>query len=474
MMSVCPFFIICSLVLWDQCTPRLIPRDIDGTDSAVEELKLAKLSDSAEQSSLLQFSMFGKPYSFKLAPANSIFSPNFNILQRNPNSNDVEVYQTLRESEILKGSFYTDKHGRGSFYIQQKNGKLELDGVVDDTYMISNSQGRHTATKMLKPASQIDKIASIKTSSKSTASRRKLQHDVANVEMLIFLDQIVHNNLVKKNVSIKKYLGIFWNAVQNKYKVFSSPEVHFSLSGDMSWMTDAFIEPNKPDAIEFVQGFGIWLYKEKQDKNRFPQFDIALLYTGYDLSGKDESYVDTSTLGIARTAGVCLTDPENKMYLSIGTIEDFYAPTFAMTDVAAHEVGHLLSAGHDNPKICDDHGIMSPMNQHVSSSTKVFCNSTVTQITDHLNSDEASCLYDSPQPHLPIGPEIPIMTRDEICKMAYGDDFDAESMDEYSTDPCVYVVCVDNNFKNTKNLLWVPEGTSCGDDGKVCIKGECQ
>uniref|UniRef100_T1J944 Peptidase M12B domain-containing protein n=1 Tax=Strigamia maritima TaxID=126957 RepID=T1J944_STRMM len=435
--------LISLLVLSNQCSSNLISRQINKEDvGSIEELKVAKRSDLSDQLSLLQFSMFGKPYSFKLILANSIFSPNFQIMQRNLQNRNIQDYQTVQNSEKLEGSFYTDEHGRGSFYIQQEHGKIELDGVVDDLYMI--------------------------TSSKSTASRRKLQHDVATIELLIFLDQIVSKNLIEKDTSIKKYLGIFWNAVQNQYKIFSSPKVQFSLSSaividDMPWMTDAFLEPNKPDAIEFVSGFGIWMYKEKQNENKFPQFDIALVHTGFDLSGKDGDTIETGTLGIASIGGVCLDellDDGKMMFSSVAAIEDFYAPAFSMTNAAAHEIGHLLSADHDDPSKCDEHGIMSPADQPVSQSTK---------------SDNASCLFDSPQPHIPMGPEIPLMTRDEVCKMSFGDSFDALSTTLYSetTDPCVFVLCAENeDYNNIKYVMWVPEGTDCSDDGeKVCTKG---
>uniref|UniRef100_T1J940 Peptidase M12B domain-containing protein n=1 Tax=Strigamia maritima TaxID=126957 RepID=T1J940_STRMM len=437
-MSVRSLLIICSLlVLCNQCSPYFISRQIDKKEeSTVEELKMAKLSNSKYDLNLLQFSMFGKSYSFKLNPANSIFSSKFQILQSKHEKNDPEDYQTLQDSGRLGGFFYTDEHGRGSFYIQQKNGKIELDGYVDDTFVISNSQGRHTATKSLKPKpeGQIDQTYNINiktSSSKSTLGKKKLQHDLATVETLVFLDQTVHNSLVEKKASVKKYLGIFWNNVQNKYKMFSNPQIRFTLSGvivlsEMSWMSDVFLAPNKPDDVGFITNFAKWIYTQKN--NKFPQYDVAVLHTGLDLSFKDGIFkVNSATLGVAPTGGICAEDATEKAKYSICVVEDFYAPTYYASIIATHEIGHLLSSGHDDPAKCDDHGIMSPMIQPISVSTKLFCNSSVEQIKNHLKTDNASCLFDSPHPQLPIEPDVPIMTRDEICKKAYGDNFDALS-----------------------------------------------
>uniref|UniRef100_T1J947 Peptidase M12B domain-containing protein n=1 Tax=Strigamia maritima TaxID=126957 RepID=T1J947_STRMM len=319
--------------------------------------------------------------------------------------------------------------------------------------------------------------------SKTSSGKRDLQLDVATIEVLVFLDKIVHGKLVAKNTDIKKYLGIFWNTVQNKYKVFNNPKVEFSLSGaivlsDMSWMVDTFLAPNKPDDEEYLESFANWLFKQDQKgtKINFPKYDVGVLHTGLDLSYKDGNRINPGTLGIAPLKGICADDAEHEVILSSCVFEDPYAPTFAGAMTAAHELGHLLSANHDDPSKCDKHGLMAPEDEQISPSTMVFCNSSIEQIKNELNSDAASCLYDSPKPHLPIGPEVPPMTREEICKSAYGDNFEAVPLNSYRRsiiDICVYVICFeDKNPENLQYLMWVPERTPC-DDEKICIKGLC-
>uniref|UniRef100_T1J946 Peptidase M12B propeptide domain-containing protein n=1 Tax=Strigamia maritima TaxID=126957 RepID=T1J946_STRMM len=129
MMLVQSIFIICSLVLWNQCTSYSLRHEIFEDEKAVEGVKLTKLSDIKEESSIeelkvaklsktndelsfLHFSMFGKPYSFKLVPANSIFSQDFKILHSKQQDGDFENYQPLQKSEQLEGSFYTDENGK--------------------------------------------------------------------------------------------------------------------------------------------------------------------------------------------------------------------------------------------------------------------------------------------------------------------------------------------------------------------------
>uniref|UniRef100_T1JBW1 Peptidase M12B domain-containing protein n=1 Tax=Strigamia maritima TaxID=126957 RepID=T1JBW1_STRMM len=452
----------------------------ENSESIVEGIKLVAKSDTKDESEQLQFTTFGKSYTFQVIPTNSIFSPSFKILQSKiQGDGDEEVeYFSLQELESLTGAFYTDINGQGSFYVQQVNGQIQMEGIVDDTIRIWNSDGYHMASKISNHNSRID-VSMIGDIYNHSFAKIIPDHKVAMVEVLVLLDQIVYRNLTKHQTAIKKYLGIFWNFVQNKFRATSKPKVQLSLSAvvvldNLKWISDSFILFNTPDANTILDNMGHWLY---QNQIRHPKYDVAILQTGLDLARVHNNQLGREIAGVALTTGVCKKNDITQRMLNCGIIEDFNAPLYLGAFTGAHELAHILGSHHDDPSECTKDSIMAAIKPKLNANVLTFSDCSLNAIRRQLNHPDASCVYNTPHSEIPILPEVPNLTRDEMCKLKFGENSKSASKVIYNQlkkDICSVVLCFQSSGprRSIKSLKWVPEGTSCF-SGKVCIQGNC-
>ncbi|XP_055862856.1 A disintegrin and metalloproteinase with thrombospondin motifs 7-like isoform X2 [Biomphalaria glabrata] len=218
----------------------------------------------------------------------------------------------------------------------------------------------------------------------------------------------------------------------------------------------------------------------------FPS-DHVMLFTGYDLTSQELNGVSKANAGRAYESNLC---DENGYSTSV--VED----TMGLNSVhiAAHELGHVLSAKHDgygnscdssaryimattlipatnttelNPwrfSECSEKYIIDYITSLSNTSAGKKCLLERLQAEDHLNKSDQNL------PGLKYSP-------DNQCKMIYGNlSYLCPGIKSYdlfieSAKICTQMFCYDPVRDSCYNTL-PAQGTVCG-NGKVCMMGEC-
>lgn len=187
-------------------------------------------------------------------------------------------------------------------------------------------------------------------------SRRRRASDPDTVwpEILLIVDYDTYLLHGRSHTDIKRYLVSFWNGVDLRYRLLSSPRVKISLAGMIvAKDRDAtpYLERNRlrapnEDAIDVagaLTDMGKYLYRE----DRLPTYDLAVVVTKLDMCRRhlEGGRCNRGTAGFAYVGGACVVNKRLEKVNSVAIIED--SGGFSGIIVAAHEVGHLLGCVHD-------------------------------------------------------------------------------------------------------------------------------
>ncbi|XP_063412867.1 A disintegrin and metalloproteinase with thrombospondin motifs 3-like [Mytilus trossulus] len=267
-------------------------------------------------------------------------------------------------SEFVLHSNDTDKttsHKNGFRKFQIK--KAESIGVNDETLYLD--------TKLK---------SSIENQKSSGSRRRKRASGTYDIELLIVVDYAIYQRWYGKSLgstvsqrdqnavaSIRQYYAFVINGMDAMYKNLqtSSFTINILFSGiiiaktasDAPWTETIKITgvtPNQVDASQMLNLFSSWV----KSQSSIPGHDHAMLFTGYEMI-KDGS---ASIAGLAFTGALCQANSQS-------IVEDKF--NFGILTVAAHELGHSLSALHDGTSnLCraSDSFIMTAVSQPQSNS----------------------------------------------------------------------------------------------------------
>uniref|UniRef100_A0A131YNE5 Reprolysin n=1 Tax=Rhipicephalus appendiculatus TaxID=34631 RepID=A0A131YNE5_RHIAP len=290
-------------------------------------------------------------------------------------SHEVETVDT----SSIKDKMYHDFKKQSSLMVNQKDGIVHVEGVVNSKLRIKPlPQGERSAQgHVLHSLYEVQEIgeglvkmgAYARNDAKGSAERTPLamgktqvispgRHHIfqntANttapgwsvslfvVELYIISDE-EHSQQFDSKMQLIIYLGIMVNAVSLRYLDMTKPTIKFKLVGVTMSKEDVFVSVvlGTLEVYETMKKLEKY-YKEGNIPGR-P--DLVYLITNRDISSIRSGTIEKDIAGLANVAGVCTA-----RRVALG--EDV-ALSYQGVYVMAHEIGHLLGAPHD-PTVSKD------------------------------------------------------------------------------------------------------------------------
>ncbi|CAL1545370.1 unnamed protein product [Lymnaea stagnalis] len=285
--------------------------------------------------------------------------------------------------------------------------------------------------------------------------------------------------------NIREYFAFIFNGVDQRYQsinintgfhVYLS-QVFVAETGSTSPLADTSHPNNFIDANEALEAFENFVAQRAKDV--VTSYDHAMLFTAYNLTDG----TNTNIAGFAYVSTLCRTDGS-----SVSVIEEMN--DYESIIIAAHELGHSLSAQHDgDDNYCSssDRYIMAAVTGTAETASTVyhpwqFSTCSVESFKSYLNqqlltSRGVICLdghppMDNTIPDVSgrlLGQEIP---PDQQCQATHGPDSRVcRGVQKIGSDVCHALYCLD-----TGDYLCYPkaalDGTTCG-NLKICRSGQC-
>ncbi|CAG2233331.1 unnamed protein product [Mytilus edulis] len=333
--------------------------------------------------------------------------------------------------------------------------------------------------------------------------RHKRAAGAYRLELLIVVDYSIYQYWYDKSTkstpiekdaesiaTIRQFYAFIINGMDAMYKNIQTTSYSIAIEfagiiiaqtpSDSSWTETikvTSVSPYQVDSSDALTNFKNWV---QSTSGSLPGHDHAMLFTRYDLTSSGS----TSNAGLAYMGAVCTN-------IGQSIVEDHF--NFVMLTVAAHELGHSLSASHDgegNGCSFSDAYIMasssSPQTPGSAIATNPWkfssCSSNYfTAYIDTLETNSANCM-------LSLSPGFNATALSEFVNDVAGQVYDAHVQCENIVGPGSYL-CTDRysgDFSSICTVMWcalpdqpgycttttAAEGTLCGNQ-KWCETGSC-
>uniref|UniRef100_A0A0K8R5G6 Putative metalloprotease n=1 Tax=Ixodes ricinus TaxID=34613 RepID=A0A0K8R5G6_IXORI len=273
-----------------------------------------------------------------------------------------EPVVTQMNGKYMERNLYHDKHKMAAVEVKEKNGAVEVSGVISDTlrilplHLMARAEDGSIAHKIF----EVDAPAHrghdyVETRNNQLEERfnryyfrppRQVKFpDPFLVETLVVADKFFYENF-DNDTQLVTYLAITMAAANVRYSNSINPNVQLLIVKITKDPGKDFLRHILvPDQGDPNNPFKFYTSAEKT----LPEFarkykdatcDVALLVTGLELASKNGADVSTDVKGLAYLNGLC------KDLYRFGVVEDV-AHTFYMVSAAAHEMGHILGMPHD-------------------------------------------------------------------------------------------------------------------------------
>ncbi|CAC5377811.1 unnamed protein product [Mytilus coruscus] len=405
------------------------------------------------------------------------------------------VQQDKKQSESMFGTFNS---GGDSFILQSSKERLSsLHSGSNRFELIKEIRNRTDFGDGLQSSDNLEGLPVRKH------HRQKRATGSNQIELLLFCDYAIYDYWYSQSeastpseketeslISVRQYYAFVLNGMDAMYKNIQTSDYTISVlfagivisqtPNDAPWtesIKNTAVSPNTVDSAECLNKFTAWI---NANSSHLPERDHSMLFTRYDLSYAGS----TSNAGLAWTGAICGT-------FSQSIVQDGF--NFIIITVAAHELGHSLSAKHDGDgNSCDVNGayIMASSSspQQNSKATHPWTFSTCS--TDYFTSQIDA---------------LELSGESSNCMKTLGSNFDPTALAPYDQSlagqvydadaQCVNIygdgsnMCrgqyTNGNYESICNVLWCSnlegtscytsiagEGTLCGNK-KWCVSGVC-
>lgn len=428
-------------------------------------------------------------------------------------SSEAEAPEGLEYKQVPKAMDYVgiplqDIHSSSAVLLSPTpNGQVHLDGVINNKYIIKSLPQRilknvlYGGHKLLEPLHtknvtdddeldythhhvvyklpSSDQYKDQKFTNPEDDKKRN-SPDIIYPEVIIVADYSIFIKLGGKIEQVIKYLVSFWNGVDLRYRLLTTPKIRFNIAAIIigtdkdatPYLENSRVEVSWVDADRALRGMADYFYRE----DRFPKdfYDMAIAMTHLDMCNMiTDDFCDPSTLGYAYVAGACDRNATKQSSEAVGIVEDNGG--FSGIIPTAHEIGHLIGARHDgNPKgagDCPAHdGFIMTSGLMLHENGFEWSSCSINAFYNFINEDRAKCLYNKPIMGAQVKRVLPgaLMSLDDQCKKVFG-------TRACNKDPtvCTRLECEYPEFEGyCRATAPAAEGSSCG-DGLVCLNGKC-
>ncbi|VDI78999.1 Hypothetical predicted protein [Mytilus galloprovincialis] len=332
------------------------------------------------------------------------------------------------------------------------------------------------------------------------------------VELLLCIDFEIYENWYNQstgNTETERNMAAIDSIMEYYAYVINDMNVHYeSIQGvpwDMEIVYAGIYIANSPtkstwtESIKYLSSgeyivdgdialnnFKAWL---QTNAGQLPDYDHAMLFSGYDLFTNTLEGPSTGLLGLAWVKAICYKVRYNQYYEN-SIVEDKGKAIVGL--VAAHELGHNLGASHDtsskNNCSADDRYVMAPSayakKDEKATNHYIFSNCSIDyfqEYIDELNQVDRNCMASLLLNHDPTALDKyndtlngQIYNHDEQCMQNSNHEDTYLCRNQHYLDPttvCKYMYCkIPGTGSCSIHIPW--EGTVCG-DGKWCIAGKC-
>uniref|UniRef100_A0A6B0VBS4 Putative secreted metalloprotease n=1 Tax=Ixodes ricinus TaxID=34613 RepID=A0A6B0VBS4_IXORI len=308
------------------------------------------------------------------------------------NFNGTKVDQIMNGKK-LEANMYYDRNRMASVDIEEKNGGVQVKGILSDTLRIAplDLTARSEEGPIPHKIFEVEQRAAGKREKKAVPPK-KYDGKIFHAELKIVVD-VNHRKAFQTDDDLVEYLALCMKLVNLRYEETSNPQVQFLLTTVeiakegfeevfYAWDVDCpgrsiktYMDPVKMIA-KVVETYG------------HNQEDITVFVTSVDLADNFNSFAYNHVMGQAKLGGLCSDGRRAAI------VEDA-PPTYSLIQIIAHELAHTLGAAHDgdeSTRKCSPHsGHMMAPSAHGSNNGH-FSNCSIQQISEFVRTLNESCL----------------------------------------------------------------------------------